>query len=217
MASNAADRAGEMKENVKGKANEMAGRAADRAGEMKEKAKETGHDMKRSAEETAATAADKAEEGRSKAADMAKTAKDKTMSAAEAVVDKTKETVAGAWDAAKGTGKKIKETVVGTSDDEDDWREDRVEKHKKIADEHVEDLRRKVGVDVNLYVEIMLYYILAFEGYHDFRSESEMENLGSRLLQDSSFTRNKDCRNQVMDKDSGEEKKREAMAAMMKQ
>ncbi|GJY16228.1 hypothetical protein Tco_0386650 [Tanacetum coccineum] len=40
---------------------------------------------------------------------------------------------------------------------------------------------------------------------------------GLAFCSDSSFTRNKDCRNQVMDKDSGEEKKREAMAAMMKQ
>ncbi|GKD33435.1 hypothetical protein Tco_1248944, partial [Tanacetum coccineum] len=40
---------------------------------------------------------------------------------------------------------------------------------------------------------------------------------GLAFCNDSSFTQNKDCHNQVMDKDSGEEKKREAMAAMMKQ
>nr|GFB31163.1 hypothetical protein [Tanacetum cinerariifolium]GFB31185.1 hypothetical protein [Tanacetum cinerariifolium] len=40
---------------------------------------------------------------------------------------------------------------------------------------------------------------------------------GLAFCSDSSFTRNKDCRNQVMDKDSGEETKRDAMAAMMKQ
>ncbi|GKD07433.1 hypothetical protein Tco_1187118, partial [Tanacetum coccineum] len=39
---------------------------------------------------------------------------------------------------------------------------------------------------------------------------------GLAFCSDSSFTRNKDCRNKVMDKDSGEEKKREEMAAMMK-
>ncbi|GJY86232.1 hypothetical protein Tco_0500258 [Tanacetum coccineum] len=40
---------------------------------------------------------------------------------------------------------------------------------------------------------------------------------GLAFCSDSSFTRNKDCCNKVMDKDSGEEKKREEMAAMMKQ
>ncbi|KAI3800404.1 hypothetical protein L1987_28494 [Smallanthus sonchifolius] len=147
MAGRAANKAGEVKD----KANDMAGRAADRAGEMKDKAKEKSRDMKESAQETASEAADKADEGRRKAAEMAKAAKDKTMDAAGAVAEKTKQTVAGAWDAAKESSQKIKESVVGTSSSSDNdgddgsWGDDRARKPKKVVDEDVANLRRKVG------------------------------------------------------------------------
>lgn len=102
---------------------------AETAASAKEKAKEKAKEMKEKTEDVAETVADKVKEGTSK---VAETAKDK---------------VKGEWGAAKETGKKIKETVVGsTSSDSDDEVEVVHEKVVEVLDEkgNVVDVRRRI-------------------------------------------------------------------------
>ncbi|XP_041995923.1 uncharacterized protein ECU03_1610-like [Salvia splendens] len=136
-------------------------KAKEKTREMKDRAKETADSVNDKTKENLGSMADKAYEMREKTADAAGNdeATDKVKGAAETVADKTKEYAQGAkekvadagkgaWGAAKDTTKKIKETVVGKSED-DDYIEDHVKKpareHRgeKVMDEDVVDARRR--------------------------------------------------------------------------
>ncbi|PON37855.1 Desiccation-related protein [Parasponia andersonii] len=128
-----------MKENMersKETAKEMKDRAKEYAHETKEKTKDTSASVSEKAREKTQRAAETTEGAKERAKDYAhgakekvkegthkaeETAKERTHKAAETVKsmgEKAKETVQSAWDTAKETGQKIKETVVGTPDEE---------------------------------------------------------------------------------------------------
>nr|POF27444.1 desiccation-related protein pcc3-06 [Quercus suber]POF27445.1 desiccation-related protein pcc3-06 [Quercus suber] len=92
-------------------------RAKDYAQETKEKAKEGTY----KAAETAQRAKEKSEEDvAGSVADKAKERTYKAMETMQHIGEKAKQTMKGAWDAAKETTQKIKETVVGKEDDDDE-------------------------------------------------------------------------------------------------
>ncbi|KAL0305724.1 UNVERIFIED_CONTAM: hypothetical protein Sradi_5989700 [Sesamum radiatum] len=168
-------------EDMRNKASDAAAKAADSAHDTKEKVKDTAHEMNEKSKEKLGPVADKAYEMREKTTDAAGHMADKTKEYADEAKEKTKEyahgakettkdaagnvadtaqslgekakqTVQGAWGAAKETTQKIKETVVGKSDDVDldDYMEDHVKKparedREKAMDEDVVELRRQGG------------------------------------------------------------------------
>ncbi|KAL1560242.1 late embryogenesis abundant protein-like protein [Salvia divinorum] len=165
---------------AKEKSREMKERAKESADETADSVKERAHQMNDKTKDSLGTMADKAYEMREKTANKTKRqaheATDKVKGTAEMAADKTKEyaqgakettkgaaekvadAAKGAWGAAKDTTQKIKETVVGKSDDDDldDYIEDHVKKpareHRgeKVMDEDVVDARRKRADDSKL-------------------------------------------------------------------
>ncbi|XP_034211230.1 late embryogenesis abundant protein 1 [Prunus dulcis] len=147
----------ETKERTKSAAEEAkegTNRAAKTAESAKEKAKQYAYETKEKTKHVAGSVAEKAKEGTYKVAETAASAKEKakemkekTEDVAETVADKVKEGTSkvaetakdklkGEWGAAKETGKKIKETVVGSTSSDSD---DEVEVvHEKVVDDYVE-------------------------------------------------------------------------------
>ncbi|KAK4439958.1 hypothetical protein Salat_0330700 [Sesamum alatum] len=157
-AAKAADSAYDTKEKAKDKAQEMnekskekLGSMADKAYEMREKAKDAAGDMADKTKEYADDAKDKTKEYAHGAKETTKEAAGNVVDTAQSLGEKAKQTVQGAWDAAKDTTHKIKEKVVGKSDDVDldDYMEDHVRKQaedrEKAMDEDVVELRRQGG------------------------------------------------------------------------
>ncbi|XP_059639180.1 late embryogenesis abundant protein 19-like [Cornus florida] len=132
----------EQANETKEKAKEKASRTAEMAHDTKEKAKERAQDMKEKTKGTAGTAADKAKEGTYRAAETAKEGTSKAAETAQIIGEKAKQTVQGAWGVAKETTQKIKETVVGKSEDVDDYMEDHV---KKTMDEDDVEMRGRAA------------------------------------------------------------------------
>ncbi|KAL0283873.1 UNVERIFIED_CONTAM: hypothetical protein Sangu_2861200 [Sesamum angustifolium] len=139
----AAESAFETKEKVKKQAHEMSEKSKEKSGAVADKArrtrgkimdatgkmaeKEYAHGAKEKTGETLDTGAEKTKE---KADGAAETVAD----VAQSIGKKAKQTVRSAWGAAKETTQKIKETVVGKSDDE--YKE-------KGMDEDMVDMRRR--------------------------------------------------------------------------
>ncbi|KAK4421213.1 hypothetical protein Salat_2071800 [Sesamum alatum] len=160
----AAESAYETKEKVKKKAREMnekskekSGPVADKArrtrgkimdstSKMAEKTKEYAHGAKEKTGETLDSGAEKTKE---KANGAAETVAD----VAQSIGKKAKQTVRSAWGAAKETTQKIKETVVGKSDDEysveDSVRKPEREVHKEKGVDMVPESRKGVGVQTD--------------------------------------------------------------------
>ncbi|XP_077253903.1 uncharacterized protein LOC143892878 [Tasmannia lanceolata] len=84
--------------------------AKDKGSKMTEKAKEKASEMSGKTKESM-------KESKDKAKGEAEMAKEKTESAAESVIDKTKEAVQSVGEKAKETVQKIKETMVGKSEE----------------------------------------------------------------------------------------------------
>ncbi|XP_031091368.1 late embryogenesis abundant protein At3g53040-like [Ipomoea triloba] len=168
------DAAAEVAEKTRESAREAADRTKERTHEMKEDAKGGARDAKDRAKEYAHDATERTKEGASKAADKAreyanrtkdttketagaaaertKEGANKAAEAAESIGEKAKQTVQGAWGAAKETGQKIKESVVGKSEDVEDYVEDHTKPPRKVSpeektmdDEDVVELRRRAG------------------------------------------------------------------------
>ncbi|KAJ9136147.1 hypothetical protein P3X46_033253 [Hevea brasiliensis] len=146
MKEKAKERVGEMKENAKVYAYEtqesakgVAQSAAEKTKEGAYKAAETTEKTKEKARDYAHDSKKKAKEGIKKVVETARDARDGTIKVVEmvgSVGEKAEQTAKRAWDAAKGTTQKIKETVVGKEHESDD------DKREKTMDEDVVDLRR---------------------------------------------------------------------------
>lgn len=123
--------------------------------EMKEKTKDEAHDMKETAKDAAGSMADKAKEAAGTARDKAEVTAEKLkekagMEAADVdrseqtLGEKARQTVEEMWVVAKDTKDKIKETVVGKSNkDDDNVVQDQVPETKVYED--VVHSARKVG------------------------------------------------------------------------
>ncbi|XP_047967542.1 uncharacterized protein ECU03_1610 [Salvia hispanica] len=148
----------EMKDRAKESANETADSVKERAQQMNDKTKENlgsmadkAYEMREKTADAAGSVADKTKRQAHEATDKVKGAADKTKEYAQGAKEKVADAAKGAWGAAKETTQKIKETVVGKSDEDDldDYIEDHVKKpareHRgeKVMDEDVVDARRR--------------------------------------------------------------------------
>ncbi|GAB2298666.1 hypothetical protein Dimus_032736 [Dionaea muscipula] len=118
---------GELKERAKEKARDSGEEVREFMEDVADKAEETSRDMKEGTKQKTKRVAETAEEAKEKTKHAAGSAAEKTKDAtgsavetAESVGDMAKNSVKGVWGVAKGTGQKIKETIVGRSDDDDD-------------------------------------------------------------------------------------------------
>ncbi|KAK7331948.1 hypothetical protein VNO80_28693 [Phaseolus coccineus] len=143
----AKDRTKEYAQDAKEKTKDAAGSVRDSAESAKEKAKEYAYETKDSAKEAAGTAAEKGKEGAEWTKKKTEEVAASTGETLKNVGEKAKQGVQGAWDAAKDTTQKIKETLVGKDDDDDNDGYGRGRGRGGLKDDNddVAELKRRVG------------------------------------------------------------------------